>query len=315
MTKFSTMESGNNYAAFGMITEILQKEAKNGNPFLDVKLSDGDKEITAKLFDHDMDRFNHKKGDIIAISLNVSTYNGSLNYQIKGYRDIEEADGVDANDFILAAPISGEKMFDDCMSVVADIKSRNFDLGNLVENILSDNKDKLLYWSAAKTMHHNCYSGLLYHAWRMMKSAIAICSVYDSVDSDMVVAGCILHDIGKLSELDTDEFGVAEYTIDGNLTGHLVMGRDLVKEYGKRLGTNPEIIRDLSHIILSHHGKLEWGAVTQPATMEAFLVSQLDQTDAKIYMYEKAEADLEPGEITQDRAVEGVRVYRSANKI
>lgn len=315
MIKFSELESGHNYELFAMITELLEKEAKNGNPFLDVKLSDGDKEIVAKLFDHDLEGFGHKRGDLLQLSLNVSTYNGNPNYLIKSYRSATDEDEVSLDDFILSAPIPAKTMYDECLNIANEIKSRNNELGTIVETIYTENKDKLLYWSAAKSMHHNCYSGLLYHSWRMMKAAINLTKVYTSVDADMVIAGCMLHDVGKLVELDTDEFGVADYTVDGNLFGHLMIGAEIIRNYAKRLGIKGELVRNLAHIIASHHYNREWGAVAPPATSEAFMVSQIDMIDAKMYIYEKTEAELNPGEITQTPAFDGIRIYRSANKV
>lgn len=316
MTKFSELSKGNNSDVFALITDVTEKSAKTGAPFLDVKLSDGEKEITAKLFNCALENFGYDKGTILATTINVSDYNGAPSYMLKDFRRADSSDGVSLSDFVISAPISGRDMFREFMDAAFVMKVRNPVLGSILQCILEEYKDKLLYWSAAKSMHHNCYSGLLYHSYRMMQSAKAMAKIYTAADEDMLVAGAILHDIGKLQELETDQMGIAEYTVDGNLFGHLLLGIEIVKKAASEVGvaSNNETLKNLCHIIASHHYEPAWDAIKRPATIEALIISQLDMIDSRVYMFEKAESELTPGEISQTPIADSIRVYRPKYK-
>ena len=159
-------------------------------------------------------------------------------------------------------------------------------------------------------MHHNYIGGLLYHIWRMMRSGICMSTVYN-LDRTMLSAGIILHDIGKLVELKSDEFGSAEYTIAGNLFGHLYIGAEMIDKTRAALGLEEsEDVMLLKHMILSHHNKLEFGAVKRPATKEAFALAMIDEMDSKIEQYEQELNKLEPGTCGNTK-MDGIVVYKS----
>ena len=158
-------------------------------------------------------------------------------------------------------------------------KANNFTnetLKYIVTQILINNEEKYKVWSAAKACHHNLRSGLIYHSFRMLKVAERLSEVYDGVDSELLCAGCILHDIGKLEELETDEMGTATYTVDGKLFGHLYLGMRLIEKiYNDAnliIDRDEEAFRNLTHLLAAHHGKLEWGAISVPKTIEAELL-------------------------------------------
>ena len=201
-------------------------------------------------------------------------------------------------------------MFDMCISLFNEAAETAPDLAELGEEIYEKNKEKLLRWSAAKSMHHNCYGGLLYHSLRMALSAKRICQIYTKANRGLVIIGCLLHDIGKLKELDTDIMGNASYTVNGNLFGHLMLGVRMVEDYTKDLTINSDELEQLQHIIASHHYNQEWGAISQPKTIEAFIVAKLDDFDAKMYMIEKGLDELESGEISEKPIYDGIRLYK-----
>ncbi|WP_368272884.1 HD domain-containing protein, partial [Fusicatenibacter saccharivorans] len=123
----------------------------------------------------------------------------------------------------------------------------------------------------------------------------------------------ILHDIGKLQELDTDATGVAEYTVDGNLFGHTLLAIEMIDRKNFENPTYPaEKIRLLKHCIAAHHGQLEYGAITMPAVREAMLLHEIDVIDASMYQYEQAEKTLNPGEMSDRIFGLGVKVYKPA---
>jgi 3'-5' exoribonuclease len=292
-----------------LIKDIVEKPTRTGGVYLDILVGDGEKETWIKGFGLSKDTFESKPGDVVKIMVETTTYNGALSSKLINCICIPDAD---KSQYIESPPVSTEELFDECMAVVDEFT--NIGLKTLVTDIYTENKEKLLYWGAAKTVHHNIYGGLLWHQGRMMRAAKALADVYP-VDRELLIAGCLLHDIGKLKEMTTNEMGVSEYTVDGTLFGHLLMGVTMVRKYASKLHLEEELVRDLCPIIASHHGEKEYGAITTAATIDAYLVSEIDMMDSRLYVYEREENLLEPGTMTdRGTAVSGI-IYRSANKI
>ena len=130
--------------------------------------------------------------------------------------------------------------------------------------------------SAAISMHHDLRGGLLYHSYRMVKAADALCGVYTDLDRELLLCGTALHDIGKVWEYKTSISGDAAFTASGVLFGHLYMGAALIKGFTADGNYNKEKVQLLIHMILSHHGTQEWGAVSCPAIPEAFALHYID---------------------------------------
>ena len=162
------------------------------------------------------------------------------------------------------------------------------ELKDMMAAILIDFRSKIMYWAAAKSMHHNLYGGLLYHMYRMGKNADMQCDLYPMLNRDLLICGVYLHDIGKLMELDTSIMGSAEYTLTGNLLGHLYLGMNLLEDYALRFKLPEELKLQLLHMIASHHGKQEYGAIVVPKTLEAEMLHFLDMIDSKMYAMEDA---------------------------
>jgi 3'-5' exoribonuclease len=163
-------------------------------------------------------------------------------------------------------------------------------LRRLVESLLNDHLDAFKKMPAAQSFHHAYTSGLLEHVWSMTRIACFLAEhyakYYDNLDPPLsrgiVVAATILHDIGKLRELEYHPVE-ARYTKEGRLIGHILIGRDMVREAARRIEGFPEdMLLRLEHAILSHHGKREFGAPILPQTIEALLVSHIDDLDAKM---------------------------------
>ena len=190
-------------------------------------------------------------------------------------------------------------------------KMQNADLAALVRSIYEENKDRLLWQSAAKSVHHNKVGELLWHVARMVKMAGATADTYSFIDRDMLLAGVLVHDIGKLNELLTDEVGVTDYTRDGFLFGHALLGIEIVKKHAEKLGTPAETVRCLTHIIASHHGLREYGAIATPATAEAYAVHCIDLIDARMYIFEDALGKLDSAKFSDPiHTLEGTRIYK-----
>ena len=279
-----------------LVKDITGKTARNGKPYVLVTMTDGKDSIQANMWDMSAPEFPVSAGEAVFVTLRVAPYNGKTSYTIERARALNISDPVSPADFVKSAPVASEELFDRCMEIVSRYMTDE-ELIRLVRTVFADNRIALLHASAAKSVHHNGVGELLWHVYRMALTAPRIADVY-KLNKDLLVAGALLHDIGKLKELTTDAMGITSYTVDGNLFGHLMMGAEMVEEYGKLCSTSPEKLRALKHIIVSHHGSLEFGAIAQPAIPEAYAVYILDTLDSRLYIYNNEIEKLEKGQIS-----------------
>ena len=157
----------------------------------------------------------------------------------------------------------------------------------------------MLYGPAAFKMHHAVKGGLLCHTLSIVRLAEAVCRVYTFADRELLLAGVILHDIGKIEEFELNSTGlVSGYSPKGNLVGHLVSGAVTVEKTAEKLGITSEVPMLLSHMLISHHGDPEFGAAVLPQFLEAELLSQLDMMDATVFEICEATAAVKSGETT-----------------
>ncbi len=203
-------------------------------------------------------------------------------------------DAVDGYDFFDLVESSNFPVKDLCEKVqfFIDKYIREPALKRLVEEILADHDDLFRKMPAAQNFHHSYTAGLLEHVWSMTRIAGFLADHYAKyyrdlnppLDKGVIVAAAILHDIGKVRELEYHPVE-AKYTKQGSLIGHVMMGRDLVRDAAVKIdGFSEETLLLLEHAILAHHGKREFGAPILPQTIEALIVSYADDLDAKINM-------------------------------
>lgn len=295
--KIKEIQVGSSDQIYLMVRAISEKETRKGGSYLVLDVTDGEKVIPAKIWDTKKTDVKFQIGDIVFVTLSVMEYNEKPDYVISRYSLAAEGE-ADKASFLHYSPISPQRMYDEILKVVQQMPNR--EVADIVNAVFTDKKEQLLSWTAARKIHHTGIGELLYHSYCMMRAGIADCKIYREADASFVVAGCILHDIGKLEELEIDALGNTTLTIDGALFGHAYLGCRIVEEYGRKTGASKETIRQLTHIIASHHGKKEWGAIAVPSTMEAYIVHQCDLRDTKIYIFESAYKELEPGSMTDD---------------
>ena len=149
----------------------------------------------------------------------------------------------------------------------------------------------------------------------MIKAAEQICGIYPSLNRELLLIGTALHDIGKLKELETNEFGISEFTPEGNLSGHTLCGIEMLNNAVTEMeeAPDPEEYKQVKHMIASHHGLLEHGAIVVPATAEAMVLNNLDLIDSRMYMFEEALTGIEPGTVSGSIwALDGAHIYKPA---
>ena len=205
-------------------------------------------------------------------------------------------------------------MFGELMAIAESFSDK--EISSLVTEIYRDNEDKLLYWPAAFKLHHAIRAGLLMHVLSIVRLCQSVAAIYPFINSDLLIAGAMLHDIAKTVEFNVPSSGVASgYTTRGNLIGHLVDGAMIIRKYSEKLGISAETSMLLEHMVLSHHGEPEFGAAVRPSFIEAEILSELDLMDARIYEMREAVDSTESGEFTSKLwALDNRKLYNHGKK-
>ncbi|MEE0927792.1 MAG: HD domain-containing protein [Acutalibacteraceae bacterium] len=283
---------------FLLVKASNKKTSSKGDEYLDMTLADKSGEINAKLWSYiPTAHGEYQPGDVVKVRGTVSQYNGTDQLRIEKIRHATPGDQVDTNELVQSADYSGEAMFNELVSIAESFKDE--DIKKITLALLSENKEKLLFWPAAFKLHHAIRSGLMMHVLSIVRLAQRVAEVYPFIDRDLLLAGAILHDIAKTAEYEMTPSGLASgYTVKGNLVGHLAMGAMMIGDTAKRLGIDSEAVMLLQHMVLSHHGEPEFGAAVRPAFIEAELLSQLDMMDARMFEMREATEGASVGEFT-----------------
>lgn len=279
-----------------LIKSATKGIASNGKPFLTLILQDQSGEIEAKLWDaNEEDEKNYTAQSIVKIIGDIHNYRGKSQLKIRQIRRTGPSDSVKLEDFLETAPLSQEEMTSKLTQYIFDMKNPN--IQRITRHLLKKHQKAFLEYPAATKNHHEFVSGLVYHVVSMLDLAKAIASLYPSLDKDLLYAGVILHDMGKVVELSGPIS--TTYTVEGNLLGHITI---MVNEIGKaaeELGISGEEVLILKHLVLSHHGKAEWGSPKPPLIKEAEILHYIDNLDAKMNMLDRALERVKPGEFTE----------------
>lgn len=286
---------GMNAGGFYIVKNSLKGVTTNGLTYLTITLQDSSGTIEAKKWqvnNDDIDTF--KMGNVVYIDGEVIDYKDKLQVKIFG-GNVVNPKNADMDSLIPASKFKKDELVDKLKVFLSSIKNEK--LKKIVYEIFSIYKEKFISYPAAVSNHHDFLRGLMEHTVSMCEIAKMISSHYSSLNYDLLISGCLLHDIGKCEELS----GViaTTYTKEGSLIGHLVIGAILVDESAKRLNIEGEEVTLLKHLILSHHGKLEFGSPIPPLTREALILNMIDEMDSKMMALDKAFSEIEGGEFSQ----------------
>ena len=289
-------EVGAQIELFFLIKNATKGTASNGKPFLTIILQDQSGEIEAKLWDiNEEDEKSYSPQTIVKVIGDVQNYRGKSQLKIRQIRKTVPSDGVKLSDFLETAPLSIEEMTGKLTQYIFEMKNPN--IQRITRHLIKKHQKAFLEFPAATKNHHEFVSGLAYHVVSMLDLAKAFSTLYPSLDRDLLYAGVILHDMGKVLELSGPVSTV--YTLEGNLLGHITI---MVNEIGKaaeELGISGEEVLILQHLILSHHGKAEWGSPKPPLIKEAEILHYIDNLDAKMNMLDRALERVKPGEFSE----------------
>lgn len=264
-----------------LVKEKITAMAKNGKPYLTIKLMDKSGDVDAKVWDNvDEVAGRFEKNDFLEVSAKASVYLGKMQLVISELRKIPEED-VTLADFLPETDRDIKEMEEELARLVGTVK--NSWLSGLLNSFFSDQDIMGLYRMApaAKGMHHVYLGGLLEHSLAVASLVDAVVPLYHSLNRDLLIAGALLHDVGKVREM---KFSRSfDYSDEGKLIGHITIGVEMIHERVCQIPDFPQdLAMQLKHLILSHHGQYEYGSPKRPKTIEATILNYLDDLDSKI---------------------------------
>lgn len=317
---------------FGLVKLINEKISSNGNKYINVILQDSTGVIDAKIWDTEIKDFQEKtsivQGSIVFAEGKAEVWDNKKKFIISEIH-LVKTEEIKEEDFIKISPLIGCIMYDQILKYVNGFK--NEELKMLIKFIYEKYQKELIVIPASQLIHHDEKSGLLFHKFQMLRTALAIGDIYFQYDKiedlrpvpepeekeidkqedisvekkaedsriffqELLSAGVLLHDIGKILELDTDEWAIVrDYSKKGKLLGHMILGNDIITEVSKELNISDEVTTLVKHMIISHHFEETWGAYIKPQTVEAELLHHLDLIDSKIYQFKQVLNVLQKG--------------------
>jgi len=295
--QLADVQPNERFDAFVQFVERRQRTTRRGDPYWAVTLRDSTASIASNVW-LNSPVFSAVEslspGEVVkirAVAVENEQYGRQL--EIRMIRPIKPEDEEDGFDPALVVPSSRfdrTELLDGLKEQAEAVE--NPLLRQLVLDVLEEYEEPLAAYPAAERLHHPVLGGLLEHTWSVTKTCALLAKkyadYYDRINSDLVVAGAILHDIGKVRELQARE-GVAEYSVEGQLLGHMLLGRDIVREHAAKLdGFPPALLLALEHIIIAHQGKPEWGSPIIPKSPECLIIHYADDLDAKLNMMMQA---------------------------
>ena len=269
------------FEGFLLVRSAEKRKDVKGNDYVDMNLTDRTGEINCKIWNWVPDTEAPETGSAVKVRGTVQEYNGRLQLRVEKWRAATPEDPVDMSQLVPCAPRKPEDMMAEIREAVNSFRSEN--LRKLTEGMLELAGGDLSWFPAAQRMHHAERSGLLHHTTDMLRLAEAMLQIYPWLNRDLLLAGVIIHDLGKMDELKSDRAGnVTDYTRDGQLLGHLVRGITNLNRVADKLGIRGECVALLEHMLLSHHGESEYGSPKAPMFPEAEALHWIDIMDARM---------------------------------
>jgi 3'-5' exoribonuclease len=264
-----------------LVKDKILAMAKNGKPYLTLKLMDKSGEVDAKVWDNaDEIGLLFDKNDFLGVRAKASVYLGKMQLILSELKRVPEEE-VDLADFLPETDRDINLMVEELQALVASLKDP--DLARLLQAFFQDPEllAQFRVAPAAKGMHHVYLGGLLEHSLAVAKLVDAMIPLYQGLNRDLLIAGALLHDVGKVREM--TYMRSFDYSDEGKLIGHITIGVEMLQERISSLPGFPvELGMLLKHMLLSHHGQYEYGSPKRPKTMEATILNYLDDLDSKI---------------------------------
>ncbi len=281
MKYIKTLHEGENISAVYLCKNKTVATTKNGKTYYSVTLQDKTATIDGKIWELSNAIAHFEKSDFIYIDAFVTSYNDNLQLNIKRVRVADEGE-YDPADYMKVSERNNSEMYAELLKMVDTVKEEH--LRALLQEFFVNDKEfihKFKSHSAAKAIHHSFVGGLMQHSLSVAGICDYLAGSFPIINRDLLVTAALLHDVGKVDEI--SDFPTNDYTDDGQLMGHIVMGAFMVKERADAIEGFPPVLKsELVHCILAHHGELEYGSPKKPSIIEAVALSMADNTDAKL---------------------------------
>jgi len=282
-----SLQIGDSFDGFFVLTSMQMSMTRANKPFLVFEFTDRTGRIKGKLWDDAESAYQGLAlGQVVKVRAYVEEYLGAAELKVLKVRTVPKEDVVDFGRFVPTLDRDLDVEWDILRGAVEGMEHPG--LRQLLTSLLDDEAFEKAYRQApaGKKWHHGYLGGLLEHSASMTKLAARIADHYPQLNRDLLIAGAILHDVGKLIELQFDT--VIDYTVRGRLEGHLVLGVEFITERAKGIEElDEETLVQLRHLILSHQGTRENGCPVEPMTREAFALYYLDELDSKLNAIER----------------------------
>jgi len=286
---------GESFNEIFMVKSARLGQTRAGKPYLVLTLGDRSGEISGPIWEN-AERYHAlcEPGAVLQVRGLVQTYNDKLQLKIDKVAVADEH-SYEPEAFVAASHREVATMQDELKKLISTVE--NGFLRTLLNQIFLHSPTGKSYRvsPAAKGIHHAYMGGLLEHSLSMAHVSTLLAGHYEGIDRDLLLAGSLLHDIGKTVELQ-NATGVIDYTVSGRLKGHLVIGCEMIGREAEKIDDFPEaLLTELQHLILSHHGRQEFGSPVVPMTAEALLLSFIDDMDAKMNLVEQLRRKVKSG--------------------
>lgn len=290
------LQAGMDFELPVLIKQVDVRIARNQKQFLAIIFADATAELPGKFWDATaQDVLNFTAGKVVDLTGKCELYKGSLQIKIVAMK-IAAAETYSWGQLIKHAPLQKQQLQDQINELLFQITQPEWN--RIVRFLLKQHQESFFEYPAAKSNHHDYAGGLAYHTLSIARLALDVCQHYAQINQSLLLAGVILHDLGKTSELS----GVlnTQYTLAGNLLGHIVIidGEIVTACKQLHLDANSEVVLLLRHMIIAHHGLYEYGSPKRPQLLEAEVLHSLDELDAAINMITKAQQKVVPGQFT-----------------
>lgn len=291
----SAMALNDEIEGFYILKSANPKVTANGKPFLTGALSDRTGVMEMKVWDYAGPLTAADEGKVVKVRGTVGEFRGTPQFTASRIRLAAADDQVDPASLVPTAPIDREAAMAALQKWAASIEDEDYRA--VAEAMLERHGQALERIPAAKSVHHAFLGGLLMHTANMMKLADFLAELYrDTIDRSLLLAGTLLHDMAKEQEFVFSQLGLAtDYSVKGQLLGHLVMGAQEAARVAETLHVPEEKSVLLQHLILSHHGEPEFGAAVRPLCAEAELLSLIDAVDSRMEIYRETYDTMDAG--------------------
>jgi 3'-5' exoribonuclease len=280
------LKAGDTVLQYFLLKSKDVRKTRSGEDYLDLSLSDATGTVAGRVWADAIRKWGQdfNPGDCLKIEGRVESYRDRSQIMIDKIRVAQIDEVPDPQSLVKASIHDPDILFDELKSIADSLEPP--ELGQLVKALLDRVADSFKTHPAAKMVHHAYRGGLIEHVASVTRKVLAVLELEERVNRSIALAGAILHDIGKVLELDATGQG---RTLEGRLIGHVILGVNLIRDVAAEHGvSNAPWLVEIEHIVLSHHGETQFGAPVRPLTREATLVHFMDNLDAKLKIMDEA---------------------------